>query len=111
MTNRKEVFTLPFWIPPQTWEGFEEMRKKVKAPLTDYARRLIVKQLGNLHKEGYPPVKVLNQSIVNSWRDVYPLKGSRGNGPQMQSYVCKVCGFKRSGLTKDGICLRCLDGG
>ena len=55
--------------------NFEEMRKKIKKPLTDKAREQIIKKLfeyssGNVDHM----IAILNQSIVNCWAFVYPLK-------------------------------------
>jgi hypothetical protein len=47
------------------------MRKKIKAPLTDKARSLIVSEL---NKIGQDKNKVLEQSIEKAWRGVFPLR-------------------------------------
>lgn len=75
------IFTLPDWIPPPTWQQFEEMRKAIKKPLTPYAAHLVTLELQKIRgKTGHDPIAVLNQSIANSWQDVYPLKEKGGNG-------------------------------
>ncbi len=71
-TVKKEViFTLPSWIPQETWEAYLEVRKKKRAADTPYALTLIIKEL-----EKYKPnsLAVLNQSIKSGWVDMYPLK-------------------------------------
>lgn len=70
----KPTFQLPDWIPQDAWDGFEEMRKKTKHPLTDRARKLIITELARLKELGYDPGKVLDRSTTNNWRDVYQLK-------------------------------------
>ena len=84
--NNKEkdfIFNRPNWIPVETWTQFEAMRIKIKKPLTPYAAYLITLELQKIkEKHNHDPVEVLNQSIKNSYQDVYPLKngGNNGNG-------------------------------
>jgi hypothetical protein len=75
-----QVFVLPNWIPVESWNGFTEMRQKIRKPLTDRAVSLIVKELGKLKAKGHAPGDVLDQSVRNDWQDVYPLKGENRNG-------------------------------
>jgi hypothetical protein len=70
-TSDKPTFSLPEDIDKGTWKDFEEMRKKIKAPLTDKARSLIVSEL---EKIGQDKNKVLEQSIEKAWRGVFPMK-------------------------------------
>ncbi len=62
------------WIDPESWEAFREMRKKIKAPLTPYAEKLILRELVKLKQAGHDPQCCLDQSICNCWRDVFPLR-------------------------------------
>lgn len=57
-------------------KDFEKMRKSVKKPMTDRAKRLLVNKL---QKDFQPSIwiAVLEQSIKNCWLDVYPLKEHR----------------------------------
>ena len=65
---------IPAWIDPESWEAFKGMRKAIKAPLTPYAEKLIVMELIKLKSAGNDPQACLNQSIMNSWRDVFPCR-------------------------------------
>lgn len=77
---------IPVWITPESWDAFEEMRKKIKAPLTIYASKLIIRELCKLKAMGEDPQECLDQSIRNGWRDVYPLKDKGCKGaPVVQS--------------------------
>lgn len=54
-------------------KDFEKMRRSIKKPLTDTAKKLLVNKLEN----NFPPEQwkpVLEQSIVKRWQDIYPLK-------------------------------------
>lgn len=55
---------------------FEKMRKSVKKPMTDRAKKMLV---NNLQRNFSPDlwIPVLDQSIKNCWLDVYPLKEQR----------------------------------
>lgn len=72
-------FVLPGWISRDSWEGFEEMRKKIRKPMTDRARGMIVSELGKLNNRGFAPAEVLDQSTRNCWQDVYELKTKQGS--------------------------------
>lgn len=80
-------FAVPDWIDKSAWDGFEEMRKRIKKPLTDHARELAVKGLATLKAEGHDPADVLNQSTMRGWAGLFAVKGndhgnyrSSGNG-------------------------------
>jgi hypothetical protein len=69
---------LPSWIPQETWDAFVEMRKKtLKKPPTDFALNLILRELFKLRDAGNDPLACLEQSIVQGWADVYPLKAKK----------------------------------
>ena len=54
-------------------KDFEQMRNRVKKPMTDRAKKILVNKL---QREFHPSIwiAVLEQSIKNCWLDVYPLK-------------------------------------
>lgn len=74
------VFVLPEWIDPKAWQGFEEMRKKIRKPMTDRARENIVRKLAAFKAKGHDPTTVLDNSITGDWQDVYEPKSEGGNG-------------------------------
>jgi hypothetical protein len=80
--DQKQLFEIPVWIDSKAWEGFEEMRKKQKKPLTDRARNCIVNTLWRLREDEHQNADaILDQSTVNCWLDVYPIREKRnGNG-------------------------------
>lgn len=68
-------FELPGDIDTQLWADFIEMRQRIKKPATDRAKWLIIGKLANIEAQhGHAPRKVLQQSIRNSWQDVFPLR-------------------------------------
>lgn len=59
----------------KTLEDFEEMRKRIKAPMTDRARQLLMSRLKKLSGgDETTMIAILEQSIVNSWKGVYEIK-------------------------------------
>jgi hypothetical protein len=68
--NTYSNFVLPEKIDPPLWEAFEEMRKSIKAPLTDHAKKLIIDKLMRFDD----PNGSLRQSVENTWRGVFPVK-------------------------------------
>ncbi len=91
-----EQFVLPDWIKKETWDAFKEMRLRARAPLTERAKALVCSRLSSLRAAGDDPNEVLNQSVMNSWKGVFPLKGGNGHGvnrgnnralPQRDSYT------------------------
>ncbi len=74
-TFSKEVSPeLPDWLNKDIWHDFLEMRKRTKAPATDRAIILLINKLSELKSSGNDPDKVLEQSIMNSWKGLFPLK-------------------------------------
>lgn len=85
---------LPDWIDPEVWTGFEEMRVKIKKPMTDRARELVVIELGKLKASGEDHHASLNQSTLNDWQDVYRVR-NKGTGASRQTNYT-------AGVTEDG---------
>ena len=59
-------------------EGFVEMRKRIKAPLTERALSLLLSKLDSLAQDEATKIAIVNQSVENSWRGVFPLKQGAG---------------------------------
>lgn len=73
-------FVIPGFIKPDDWSAFEEMRKKIRKPMTDRARQNIVAKLKKMEESGVDVSEVLNRSINNSWQDVFEPHGKHVNG-------------------------------
>lgn len=75
--ERKEVTT---YYPDDeklnnTFSDFIEMRKKIKKPMTGRAIKMAMNKLHNLSNgDNDLSVKILEQSILCCWQDLYPLK-------------------------------------
>ena len=71
-------FVLPDWIPLDAWQGFVDMRKKLKAPLTPRAITLLMSKLDELRTQGNDPGEVLDQSTERAWRGVFAVNQRNG---------------------------------
>lgn len=60
-------------------EGFEEMRNKLRKPMTDRARELALKELRKLASDEVAQIAIVEQSIQNGWQSFYPLKTEKKN--------------------------------
>jgi len=75
--ENKGIF--PEWIPQEEFEEYRKMRIKIKKPMTDKAVELAIKKLEDLNLDGYDPKEILEQSILNSWQGLFPLKQEERN--------------------------------
>lgn len=53
---------------------YTEYRNKIKKPMTDYAVELLISKLQKLSNNPDEQIEIMNQSIVNGWQDVFPLR-------------------------------------
>jgi hypothetical protein len=75
------------WIDPDSWTAFVEMRRKIRAPLTPYAEKLIIRELCKLKAAGNDPQACLDQSIMLGWRDVFPVRDKGcSKAPQTETW-------------------------
>jgi uncharacterized protein YdaU (DUF1376 family) len=75
-TSAAGAFALPDWIDREAWQGFEEMRRKQRKPMTDRALGMVVKKLDKLRADGNDVAACLNQSTMRSYLDVFPVKSN-----------------------------------
>lgn len=70
----------------ETFESFIEMRKKIKAPLTDKALELNIKKAEKLAEGDPEKMKaIVEQSIEKSWRGLFPLDSEKAAAHCMPS--------------------------
>lgn len=72
--NKPAKFSLAAWVPENEWAAFEESRKRLRKPMTDRARSLVIIELEKLKDAGHDPASVLQQSVRKGWLDVFPLR-------------------------------------
>ena len=59
-------------------KGFIQMRAAKKKPMTDRALKMLFINLDNLESTDERKIKVLDQSTLNCWQGVFPLKEEKG---------------------------------
>lgn len=69
VTNKSDIFI-------EAWKEFKIMRKKIKKPMTKRGEELLIIKLDKLAPSELIQVAILNQSIMNSWQGVYPLRNN-----------------------------------
>jgi hypothetical protein len=65
---------LPECIPVDAWNGWVEMRKQGKKPLTDRAYNQAIDKLMAFEAKGQNITEVLDRSTMNNWTDLYEIK-------------------------------------
>lgn len=65
---------LPECIPVDAWNGWVEMRKQRKKPLTDRAYNQAIDKLVAFKDKGQNITEVLDRSTMNGWTDLYEIK-------------------------------------
>ena len=74
--NKKE----PYSDDPELNQAilaFMEYRKSVKKPMTDHAVKLLLTKLNGMTQYIPEQIEILNQSIVNGWQGIFPLKDNQ----------------------------------
>lgn len=59
---------------------FKDYRKGIKKPMSDQAVNLLLKRLDKMTPNPDQQIEILNQSIVNGWQGVFPLKDNPKGG-------------------------------
>jgi hypothetical protein len=57
--------------------AFVEFRKSIKKPMTDHAVKLLLTKLHGMSNYIPEQIEILNQSIVNGWQGIFPLKDNQ----------------------------------
>lgn len=60
--------------------AFIDYRKKIKKPMTERAIELLISELNKLSFDIITQIEILNQSILNGWQGVFPLKQQNNQG-------------------------------
>ena len=61
----------------KTFLDFMQMRKSIKAKMTDRAIELMIKKINKLDND--MAIAMMEQSIMNGWKDIYPIKDQKNN--------------------------------
>jgi len=90
---------------------FVEMRKRIKKPLTDRAKELLVKKLESMASTEMERVEILNNSIMNSWQGIFPLQKSNKIGGETTREITQKNQYCNDDLDMDELCSRYEPGG
>jgi len=60
----------------KTLKSFIEFRKSIKSKMTDHAINLLLKNLDKLTESDQEKIEILNQSIINGYKGIFPLKNN-----------------------------------
>lgn len=71
-------------IPPEiadAFAGYVEMRKRIKNPMTDRAKKMLLNRLEDLAPNDYPAqIKLLDEATLKGWKSVYVSDEKQKNG-------------------------------
>ena len=65
---------IPEWMPLAQWEAYLEMRDRKGKKPTGHAIGLLISKIDTFRQSGCDPGKILDQSTLQSWTDVYQIK-------------------------------------
>jgi len=70
---------LPSWLSKSDWDDFVQFRISLKKKMSDFAERLMVKNLIKIAKAHSPEIALdqMHTSMRSGWADVYPPKQSQ----------------------------------
>ena len=63
-----------------TLREFIKMRVLIKKPMTDNALKLLINRLRDMTSDEDMQIEILNQSIINGWQSIYPIKDGKTDG-------------------------------
>lgn len=76
----KSPFILPPWLDPDVWQQFVDHRQAIKSKLTDQSARLAIRKLDTLRRGGSPPGAVIEQTVLNGWTGLFPIRPQFATG-------------------------------
>ena len=75
-------------------KDFIKMRKAIKRPLTDRAMKGILSKLNNFTVDDLEKIEILENSIVNCWQGIFPLKEKApiaAGGQRKNNFNSSIC--------------------
>lgn len=72
-----EDIVYPNWLNITLWNDFKNHRKEIKAPMSIKAENLNISTLKKLIDQGHNQQDVINQSIANHWKGLFPVKDNQ----------------------------------
>lgn len=78
------VQSLPDWLPLDAWNGYLQMRKKIRMANTDRAISILLKKLTDFRARGHDPTAILDEATTKNWKSLYEPKMDQGHGHSRQ---------------------------
>lgn len=72
--KKSSLLVLPSFLSETLWKEFLEHRKSIKSPMSEIAQKKAFKVLEKLKEEGQDVEQVVNNSIINGWKGLFPIK-------------------------------------
>jgi hypothetical protein len=94
-SEKTAKFSLPDWVDRELWDAYEEMRVKIKKPMTDTARKLALDKLKKLEAEGHTSDVVLRHSILNCYQGLFAPSSSTNGFREPSAPKLRETEFKR----------------
>lgn len=66
----------PDWIPADVWIDWCDHRRQIKKRFSPQAAKQLVTKLDGFRREGFDPVSILRESMVNGWQGVFRPKSA-----------------------------------
>ena len=70
----------------ETIIAFIDYRKSIKKPMSDRAITLLLGKLNKMSNSVQEQIEILNQSILNGWQGIFPLKSDSESGKRKASF-------------------------
>jgi hypothetical protein len=77
-TSNKDI-NIPAFVDQELWKEFLAMRKKLRAVNSDRAINALLNKIEKFHADGIDVNQLIENSVVNSWKDIYPPRKENGN--------------------------------
>ncbi len=67
------MFDYPTCVTLESWEAFIELRRRKgqRAPLTEYAAKMVIRRLLDADLQGYDAQHMIDEAIEKGWTTVY----------------------------------------
>lgn len=82
--DKSFVPNAPAGVSEETWQGFLEVRKRKRAPVTERAYGLILKALS---KSMASPEETIERSVMNGWTGVFPVEANNGRTGKRSAWL------------------------
>lgn len=112
----KKKHTAVTYVPDESLNralnDFVAYRKGIKKPMTDRAVTLLIEKLGSLSGNPDEQIAILNQSIVNGWQGVFPLKEEnrrKNYGKTNEAYDEMLRKWAEGADEQSGVCNDCIN--